>query len=80
MLVRLLKLGIERNETQLMALDINPFQVKSMRGIRTNLFECLFYEPTGRLTVFDILGDYRGYQQFKEAWQAYKELDAEVHW
>jgi hypothetical protein len=39
--------------------------------------ECRFYEPTGRLTLFDILEDYRGYQKFDEVWQAYKELEAE---
>jgi len=31
----------------------------------------------GRLTVFEILEDYRGYQKFDEVWQAYKELKAE---
>lgn len=38
---------------------------------------CRFYEPKGKLTIFDILGDYRGYQKFNEVWQAYKELEAE---
>lgn len=38
---------------------------------------CRFYEPTGRLTVFDILEDYLGYQKFEKVWQAYKELEAE---
>ena len=35
---------------------------------------CRFYEPIGRRTVFDILEDYKGYQQFEEVYQAYKEL------
>ena len=38
---------------------------------------CRFYAPTGRLTVFEILEDYRGYQKFDEVWQAYKELKTE---
>jgi hypothetical protein len=38
---------------------------------------CRYYEPTGRLTVFDILGDYQGYQQFDDVWRAYKELKKE---
>lgn len=38
---------------------------------------CRFYEPTGRLTVFDILEDYRSYPQFDDVWRAYKELEAE---
>ena len=38
---------------------------------------CRFYEPTGKLTVFDILEDYRGYQQFEKVWQAYKKIEAE---
>jgi hypothetical protein len=38
---------------------------------------CRFYEPTGRLTVFDILEDHRGYQKFDYVWQTYKELEAE---
>jgi hypothetical protein len=38
---------------------------------------CRFYEPTGRLTAFDILEDYRGYQKFDDVWLAYKELKAE---
>jgi|GEM_PF-2341798 len=37
---------------------------------------CRFYPPTGRLTVFDILEDYRGYEKFDDVWQAYKELEA----
>jgi hypothetical protein len=39
--------------------------------------ECRFYEPTGRLMVIDILGDYRGYQEFEDVWRAYKELEKE---
>jgi hypothetical protein len=39
--------------------------------------DCMFYEPKGKLTIFDILGDYRGYQKFDDVWQAYKELEAE---
>jgi hypothetical protein len=39
--------------------------------------DCRFYEPKGKLTIFDILGDYRGYQQFDDVWQAYKELERE---
>jgi hypothetical protein len=39
--------------------------------------DCRFYEPKGKLTIFDILEDYRGYQQFDEVWQAYKELETE---
>jgi hypothetical protein len=39
--------------------------------------DCRFYEPRGKLTVFDILRDYRGYQQFEDVWRAYKELEAE---
>lgn len=38
---------------------------------------CRFYAPTGRLTVFDILEDYRGYQEFEQVLQAYKELEKE---
>jgi hypothetical protein len=38
---------------------------------------CRFYAPTGKLTVFDILEDYRGYQKFDLVWQAYKELETE---
>lgn len=38
---------------------------------------CRFYAPTGRLTIFDILEDYRGYQNFDDVWLAYKELEAE---
>jgi hypothetical protein len=38
---------------------------------------CRFYEPTGTLTVFDILEDYHGYQKFEDVWQAYKELEVE---
>jgi len=37
--------------------------------------ECRFYEPTGILTVLDILSDYRGYQQFEDVWRVYKELE-----
>ena len=38
--------------------------------------DCRFYEPKGKLTIFDILEDYRGYQQFEQVWQAYKELES----
>ena len=38
---------------------------------------CRFYKPRGKLTIFDILEDYRGYQQFEDVWQAYKELEEE---
>lgn len=39
--------------------------------------DCRYYEPTGRLTVFDILDDYQGYKQFEQVLQVYKELEAE---
>jgi hypothetical protein len=39
--------------------------------------ECRFYEPTDKLTVFDILEDYRGYKKFDGVWLAYNELEAE---
>lgn len=35
--------------------------------------DCSFYEPTRRLTVFDILGDYRGYQRIGEHTKNWKE-------
>jgi hypothetical protein len=38
---------------------------------------CRFYAQIGKLTVFDILEDYRGYKQFEEILRAYKELEAE---
>jgi hypothetical protein len=38
---------------------------------------CRYYGPAGRLTVFDILEDHRGYQKFDCVWQTYKELEAE---
>ena len=39
--------------------------------------DCRYFKPTGRLTVFDILEEYRGYHQFDDVWQAYKELKEE---
>lgn len=47
------------------------------RSLNKCVPECRFYELSGRLTVFDILEDYRGYQQFEDVWRAYKELEAE---
>jgi hypothetical protein len=38
---------------------------------------CRYYEPKCRLTIFDILEDYRGYQKFDEVLRAYTELEAE---
>ena len=38
---------------------------------------CRFYAPTGQLTVFDILEDYRGYEKFEDVLRVYKELEAE---
>ena len=48
-----------------------------LRGSLALLSLFFVYEPKGKLTIFDILEDYRGYQKFDEVWQAYKELETE---